>query len=377
MIYADNAATKNLSTKALEAMLPWLNSNFANASQPYSFSRPAKKALAQARETIADCINALPDEILFTSGGSESDNLALKGTVLSMQSKGKPFNSLEILTSEIEHKAVLKSCKSLEKLGCHVVYAMPDGKGIITPKTFKAALSKEANLASIMLANNEIGTIQPISELCQIAHNNGTIFHTDAVQAVGHIPVNVKELCVDMLSASAHKFHGPKGIGFIYIHKGIELSPIIDGGSQEGGIRAGTENIASIVGMAVAIQECCQDMRQNSEHLKSLENALISRLKAAKLDFIRNGTNHLPGLLSLSFRGQDGEAMLHRLDLMGICVSTGSACDSRNTALSHVLKAIKVPAEYAAGTIRISLCRNNTMEEMEKIAKAIKKIVVK
>lgn len=378
MIYADNAATTNLSEKAFEAMLPWLKDNFANASQPYSYARPAKKALAQAREIIAGCINAMPEEIYFTSGGSESDNLAIKGSIFAAQKKGVPFNSLHIIASAIEHKAVLNACKAMELIGCHACYANPDKQGIITPQTFKAALSGETNLASIMLANNEIGTIQPIQELCRIAHERGAVFHSDAVQAIGHIPVNAKELGIDILSASAHKFHGPKGIGFIYVRKGTELSSIIDGGSQERGIRAGTENIAYIAGMAAALQECCQNIDKNAEHIKTLENILITMIKEAGIDFIRNGSvNRLPGIISLSLKGIDGEAILHRLDLMGICVSTGSACDSRDMQISHVIKAIKLSPEYAKGTVRISLCKNNTAAEVKKIAVALIKAAQK
>ena len=362
-IYADNAATTKLSSSALDAMLPWLQSDFANPSQPYSFSRAAKAAIKESRQIIADCIGASSDEIFFTSGGTESDNWAIKGSTISRS----------IITSEIEHHAVLNSCKAMAVGAADVKYLRPTNDGVILPDELEKNISA-ASLVSIMLANNEIGTIQTIRELCEIAHARGALFHTDAVQAVGHIPVDVKSLGVDMLSASAHKFNGPKGVGFLYIKSGTPLLPLHDGGSQENGKRAGTENVAGIVGMATALKENCERMSETAKRLYGYEKLLIDNLSG--LDFIRNGgDNHLPGVINLSFKGASGEAILHRMDLKGICISTGSACDSVNTQVSHVIKAIGVPEEYAQGTIRISLGADNTEEDVTAIANALKQIL--
>ncbi len=371
-IYADNAATTKLNKEAFEAMIPWLTEEYGNASQPYAFARKPKKALADARATIASCINASPDEIFFTSGGTESDNWAIKGAAFS----GKP--GCEVITSSIEHHAILRTCESIERLGFPVKYLDVTHTGIITPKTLNDVITDRTRLVSIMLANNEIGTIQPIKELSDIAHSFGALFHTDAVQAVGHVPIDVKALGVDMLSASAHKFNGPKGVGFLYIRNGVSITPYANGGSQEHGTRAGTENVAGIVGMAKALEINCERMQESVEHLKSLETNLMTLLSNDKIDFIRNGdSNHLPGNLNLSFCGCNGESLLHRLDLMGIAVSTGSACDSVNTQLSHVIQAIGVDEKYAFGTIRISLSPDNSIDDIKAIANAIVKIIIK
>lgn len=370
MIYADCAATTKLDKTAFEAMQPYFFSEYGNASQPYSFSRKPKKALAEARASIAECINAQPEEIFFTSGGTESDNWAIKGTM----SYG---DTRATITSQIEHHAILNSCSTLERLGSPVAYLSPNEKGLISPKTLEQSITNQTKLVSIMLANNEIGTIQPVCELSKISHAHGALFHTDAVQAVGHIPVDVQSLGVDMLSASGHKFNAPKGIGFLYIKKGTILSPYASGGLQEFGMRAGTENIASIVGMAVALHSNCMEIEKHIQHIQSLEQQLLQSLISADIPFLRNGVSHLPGNLSLSFKGQDGEALLHRLDLMGICVSTGSACDTQNTQISHVLTAINLPENYAKGTIRISFGKENTVEDVSFIASALVKIMHK
>ncbi|MCD7717222.1 MAG: cysteine desulfurase [Lachnospiraceae bacterium] len=370
MIYADNAATTKLSERAFEAMKPFLLDQYANASQPYSFSRPAKKALKEAREIIASAIGAKPEEIYFTSGGTESDNWAIKSTMLAADAGS------EVITSLIEHHAVLNSVKRIETLGYTARYLPVDRRGLVHISDLSNALTEKTRLVSIMLSNNEVGTIEPISELAEIAHAKDVLFHTDAVQCIGHIPVNVQKLGVDMLSSSAHKFHGPKGIGFLYIRDSVKLTPYQDGGAQESDHRAGTENIASIVGMAAALKECCRNMEQNQKYILSLERRLFDILNASGLDFLTNGAEkHVPGNISLSFKGAQGEMLLHRLDLMGICVSTGSACDSQNTQISHVLKAMQIPEEYLLGTIRISLCENNSIEEIEKIAISIIKIL--
>lgn len=369
-IYADNAATTKLNNEAFEAMVPWLTDEYGNASQPYSFARKSKKALAEARETIAKCINALPEEIYFTSGGTESDNWAIKGSAFS------DVDKRATITSAIEHHAVLNACAAIERLGYPVTYLLPDSEGTVLPEKLSAVITNKTRLVSIMFSNNEIGTIEPIAELAETAHSNGAIFHTDAVQAIAHTPIDVKAMGIDMLSASAHKFNGPKGIGFLYIRKGIELRPFNDGGAQEFGMRAGTENIASIVGMARALEINCSALKDKAEYVLKLENILLEHLQESGLDFVRNGAkNHIPGNISLSFRNKDGEVILHRLDLMGICVSTGSACDSVNTQVSHVLQAINLPDEYAKGTIRISLNKDNTVEETVTIADSITRIL--
>lgn len=371
-VYADHAATTQLDIDAFEAMKPYLLEEYGNASQPYSFARTTKAALKTARATIANCINAEPEEIYFTSGGTESDNWAIKSTALIY---GDAQSAITI-TSQIEHHAVLHACRALERIGFPVAYLPVDSQGVVPVAALSEHIHDSTKLVSIMFANNEIGTVQPIKELCKVAHSKGALFHTDAVQAVGHIQVDVKELNVDMLSASAHKFNGPKGIGFLYIKKGTSIPPFIDGGSQEFGLRAGTENVASIVAMAVALEKSCKRMSSVNTHLRRLEHRLIASLQDADLDFIRNGSNdRIPGNISLSFRGFEGEMLLHRLDLMGICVSTGSACDSKNTQLSHVLEAIHVPEGYAKGTIRISLGHENTEEEISHIAASLIKIL--
>ena len=366
MIYADNAATTKLDIEAFEAMKPWLLDEFGNASQPYSFARNPKKTLAESREIIASCIGAKPEEVFFTSGGTESDNWVIKGSAFSDP------NYHATITSSFEHHAVLHSCETIERLGYPVAYLAPGNNGIVTPETLEGCITPNTRLVSIMYANNEIGSIQPIKKLCAIAHRNGALFHTDAVQAVGHVRIDVDNLGIDYLSASGHKFNGPKGIGFLYCRTGVDLIPYMDGGAQENRRRAGTENIAAIVGMAVALKHNCDSLEENKSHILSLEKQLLGSLAATGISFIRNGgENTLPGLVSLSFPGCSGEAILHRVDLAGICISTGSACDSVNTEISHVLRAIRLDAEYAKGTVRISLGKHNTAEDVEKSVAAL------
>lgn len=369
LIYADNAATTMLHEQVLSEMLPWLISEYGNPSQPYSLARLPKQAIENARKTIADCINACPEEVFFTSGGTESDNWVIK----SIAGEG---NRQEILTSVIEHHAILNSCKDQQACGVPVSYMPVNNEGVLMPSTLGGFVSEKTKLVSVMLANNEIGSIEPVDLLADVAHENGSLFHSDAVQAVGHIEIDVRKLNVDFLSASAHKFNGPKGIGFLFVRNGVSIDPLIHGGSQEYGLRAGTENIASIVGMAKALDINCHDMKTTSEKLKQLEATMIHVLDEEGIDYIRNGAdNRLPGNVNISIRNASGEMLLHRLDLMGIMISTGSACDSKNTKISHVIEAIKVPPEYAEGTIRISFGRDNTEEEAVLIAKAISKIV--
>ena len=370
VIYADNAATTQLDREAFDAMLPWLQQEFGNASQRYSFAKKPKEALAKARETIASCINANPEEIFFTSGGTESDNWAIKSSALYNND-----HSITI-TSAFEHHAIIRSCTELERLGYPVMYLYPSADGYILPETLNNVITEKTRMVSIMFANNEIGSIQSIKELCSIAHSKKALFHTDAVQAVGHISIDVKDLDVDMLSASAHKFNGPKGIGFLYIKKGVQISPYIHGGSQEFNLRAGTENIAAIVGMSVALKHNIQQIHYNQSLLSSLEERFLNNLRDSGVPFIRNGgQNTLPGLISLSFPNKDGEAIFHRMDLNRICISTGAACNSKETEISHVLQAIKLDSIYANGTIRISLGKNNSIDDVEKISNAIIKCV--
>lgn len=364
-IYADNAATTKLDSDALNAMLPWLQDEYGNASQPYAFSRKPKKALSEARATIASCIGAESEEIYFTSGGTEGDNWALKG----LHESG---NRRATITSQIEHHAILNACNALERLGYPVKYLPVNAQGIVLPETLETVITETTKLVSVMMVNNEIGTIEPICELATITHNHGSLFHTDAVQAVGHIPIDVRALGIDILSSSAHKFNGPKGIGFQFIRKGTNIHPYVDGGAQEFGMRAGTENIASIVGMAAALKKNCDCMEQTQKKLQEIEGKFLEVLNLSGIDYVRNGdTQHVPGNVNISIRNASGEMLLHRLDLKGIAISTGSACDSVNAQISHVIQAIKVPEEYAKGTIRVSFGRYNEKTDAVEIAKAI------
>lgn len=369
MIYADNAATTELDLDAFELMRDYLLYNYGNASQPYEFGQKCKSALTEARRIIAKCIGADPEEIFFTSCGTESDNWAIKMGSAQMD---------QIITSVIEHHAVLNSCKAMENAGKIIKYLPVNSKGEVDPQDLVNLIGNQESLVSVMFANNEIGTIEPIKVLVEITHKKGGIFHTDAVQAVGHVPIDVHELGIDMLSASGHKFNAPKGIGFLYIKKGFDIQPLLDGGAQERSHRAGTENIAAIVAMSCALEKNCKQLVENEKHLKKLENIVITELRKSGLDFIRNGSeNRIPGNVSISFADVEGEMLLHRLDLKQICISTGSACDSVNTQISHVIKSIGVSAKYAEGTIRISFGKNNTESEAETIVEALTDVLRK
>ncbi len=371
LIYADNAATTQMDIDAFEAMKPYLLEQYGNASQPYSFAREPKKAIHESREIIASCIGALPEEIYFTSGGTESDNWAIKSIVFQSQDRR------ETITSAIEHHAVLRACEAIRRMNYPVDYLLPNETGTVSPETLEQHISNKTLLVSVMYANNELGTIQPIKDLCKVAHSNGALFHTDAVQAVGHIQIDVNDLGIDMLSASAHKFNGAKGIGFLYVRKGTPIAAYINGGNQEFGLRAGTENTAGIVSMAIALKKNVDTIESNQKHIIGLEKMLLYKLNERGIPFTRNGGNHtLPGIINLSFEGKDGEAILHRMDLMGISISTGSACDSKNTEISHVLQAIQLPTSLAKGTIRISLGKSNTSEDVETIVSALNKILM-
>ena len=364
MIYADNAATTRLAPEALEAMMPFLTEEYGNASSLYSFSRSAKKALADARSVIAECIGASPDEIFFTSGGTESDNWAIKGFM--------PYG--KVIASRIEHHAVINALAYCDHFhhGPGKLLAV-DKRGTVSFKSLDNALSRRVALVSVMLANNEIGTIEPIRELAARAHEYGAAFHTDAVQAVGHIPVNVGALGVDLLSASAHKFHGPKGIGFLYCKKGVSLERFLDGGQQEAGRRAGTENVAAIVGMATALRLCCERMNEVTARLSEMTDCFKKIISANVPEATFNGDpeHRLPGHISLSIPGISGEALMHVLDLKGIAISTGAACDSRSTKISDVLKAIGLPVKLARGTVRITFGAYNTVNQAQYIADKI------
>lgn len=371
-IYADHAATTKMRESALREMKSCLEQEYANPSSAYSFSRSIRRKLKDAREQIATAIGATPQEIYFTSGGTESDNWAIKGTAVC-----HPNRRRRIISSQIEHHAVLRSCEFLADFGYDVVFLPVDGDGIVDCSALDAAINEDTILVSIMLANNEIGTIEPIQRLTEIAHKHGIMFHTDAVQAVGHIPVSVDDLGVDLLSASAHKFGGPKGIGFLYVREGTPIVPLHHGGGQEFNRRAGTENAPAIIAMATALTESCDSLKPFRCYMSKLEQIILQCLDANSIDYRKNGSQvGLPGLLSLSFRGLDGERLMHRLDFAGISVSTGSACNSRETEVSHVLKAIHLADEYAKGTIRISLGDDNTEDDARDIAEALQRICV-
>lgn len=369
-VYADNAATTAIDPDALDVMVELLSDDYANPSQPYRSSKKVRDLLYESRVKIANCIGAEPNEIFFTSGGSESDNWAIKGT------NNKDSKRNQIITSQIEHFAILKSCGYMESAGFEVIYLRPSREGTIDPKELSDTIGERTRLVSIMMANNEIGTIQPIKELCKIAHQKGALFHTDAVQAVGHIPINVKDLGIDLLSASAHKFNGPKGTGFLYIRKGTPIDPLIHGGHQEYNHRAGTENVASIIAMAIALENNTRSIGNNMRKVRKLEDRLIGQLEKEPFDYVINSVNdHLPGIVNISFKDVDGESLFHRLDLLGVDVSTGSACNGMSNEISHVIKAIGVDDAYSEGTIRISLGKNNSEEDVDYIVLSLRKIL--
>jgi cysteine desulfurase len=374
MIYADNAATTKLDVDAFEAMKTFLLDAFGNPSSLYSLARSAKTAIKNGRKSIADGIGALPEEVIFTSGGTESDNWALKGSAFANHNKGN-----HIVVSAIEHHAVLHTCKTLEKYGFIITILPVNDEGFVDLADLQNALRDDTILVSIMLANNEIGTIQRIQEISSILKPRGILFHTDAVQAVGHIPIDVKQLGVDLLSASGHKFNGPKGVGFLYIKSGTSIEVYMDGGDQEMHNRAGTENVAGIVGMAAALGNNLLKLNDNMSHLLELQKYTISRLNA-KIPTMRingNVTHRLPGNVNISLRNANGEGLLHMLDLNGICVSAGSACNSNENEVSHVIRAINVPEEYAEGTLRITYGKENTLEQADKIVETIVRLYEK
>lgn len=371
-VYADNAATTQMSDSVLKAMMPLLTDIYGNPSSLHSVGQIAKEHLEAARETVAECIGADPKEIYFTSGGSEADNQAIRSAAYIGARKGKKH----IISSKFEHHAVLHTLDALKKEGFEVTLLDVYSNGIVKPEDVANAITDETCLVTIMTANNEIGTIQPIAEIGKICKEKGVLFHTDAVQAVGHIPVNVKDMNCDMLSVSAHKFHGPKGVGFLYARKGILLTNIIYGGAQERNKRAGTENMASIVGMATAIKDATDHIQENAEKVTAMRNRLIDGLKGIERSRINGDLeHHLPGTLNMCFEGIEGESLLLLLDAKGICASSGSACTSGSLDPSHVLLSIGVPVEIAHGSLRLSISEYNTMEQMDHIVKSVPEVV--
>ena len=372
VIYLDNAATTKTAPEVVEAMLPYFTEYYGNASSIYSIGTQAKKALNQARETIAESLGAASNEIYFTAGGSEADNWAIKAAAEAYASKGK-----HIITSAIEHHAVLHTCQYLEQKGFEVSYIGVDENGIVKLEELKAAIRPDTILITVMFANNEIGTIQPIKEIGELAKEKGILFHTDAVQAYGQIPVNVDECHIDMLSASGHKLNGPKGIGFLYIRKGIKSRSFVHGGQQERGRRAGTENIPGIVGLEAASKRAFSIMEEKTKKEIALRDHLIERIEK-EIPYCRlNGDRErrLPNNVNFSFRFIEGESLLIMLDMKGICASSGSACTSGSLDPSHVLLAIGLPHEIAHGSLRLTVSEENTMEEMDQTVESIKEIV--
>ena len=371
-IYLDNAATTKTRPEVVEAMLPYFTEYYGNPSSVYEFATPSKKAIAEARETIAKSLGAKTNEIYFTAGGSESDNWAIKATAEAYESKGK-----HIITSKIEHHAVLHTCEYLEKRGFEITYLDVDENGTVKLDELKKAIRPDTILISIMFANNEIGTIQPVKEIGEIAKEHGIIFHTDAVQAYAHVPINVDEYHIDMLSVSGHKFNGPKGIGFLYIRTGLKLRSFIHGGSQERKRRGGTENVPGIVGIGKAVEIAMANLAERTAYEVELRDYLIDRV-LSEVPYVRlNGhrTNRLPNNANFAFQFIEGESLLIKLDMEGICGSSGSACTSGSLDPSHVLLAIGLPHEIAHGSLRLTLSEETTKEDIDFTVDNIKNIV--
>lgn len=372
MIYLDNAATTKMSKAAINSMLPYMDGIYGNPSSLHSAGQRAAEALADARQRIADCLGASSKEIFFTSGGSEADNQAILSAAKLGEKKGKKH----IISTAFEHHAVLHTLKKLEKEGFEITLLDVGENGIITPQQVESAIRPETCLVTVMYANNEIGTIQPIKEIGKICREKGVLFHTDAVQAAGHLHIDVKEQNIDMLSLSAHKFHGPKGTGALFARSGIPLTNIIEGGAQERGKRGGTENIPAIVGMATALEEACKNIDKNAEKLIPLRDKLISGLSEIPHSVLNgDAEKRLPGNVSFCFEGIEGESLLLLLDDKGICASSGSACTSGSLDPSHVLLAIGRIHDIAHGSLRLSLSEENTESEIDFTVKAVKEVV--
>lgn len=371
-VYFDNAATTRLDEDVLKEMMPYLTNKYGNASSIYKLGRESRKAVEDAREKIAEEINAEPEEIYFTAGGSESDNTILRGIAYSYKEKGN-----HIITSKIEHPAILETCKQLEKEGFEISYVGVDKNGIINLEELENLIKENTILISIMFANNEIGTIQPVEEIGKIAKRHNIIFHTDAVQTVGSVKIDVKQMDIASLSMSAHKFYGPKGIGALYVKKGIRFQKFINGGHQEKNKRAGTENVPAIVGMGKAIELAYEHLDEHIDKIKELRDYYIDEIQKRIPDVIVNGdmNKRLPGNANISFKNVDGEAMLLNLDLKGICASAGSACSSGSLEASHVLLAIGVPADVAHSSLRVSIGKYNTKEEIDYLIDSLVEII--
>ncbi len=374
-IYLDNAATTPMKKEVLDAMIPYFCNEYGNPASIHPMSRAPRDAVARARKQISKALGADEHEIYFTSGGTESDNWALKSGYLLNKNKGK-----HIIISAIEHHAILETAEFLEKeYGCEVTRVGVDSEGILKLDELRAAIRPDTVLISVMAANNEIGTIQPIAEIGEIAREKGILFHTDAVQAFGHIPLNVEELKVDLLSASGHKFGGPKGVGFLYVRKGVRLPPFMHGGEQENGRRAGTTNVPGVVGMGLAAEICMRDMDRNAERQRALRDHFIERVEKEIPYAVLNGhrTKRLPGNVNIGFRFIEGESMLMSLGMSGISISTGSACASGSLDPSHVLLAIGLPHGDAHGSVRVSLSENTTLEEIDYTVDRLKEVVAR
>ena len=370
--YFDNSATTRVKEEVLNEMLPFLSIEYGNPSSMYGIGRSAKRAIEEARKRVASLINCKPEEIYFTSCGSESDNTALKGIANKYNKKGK-----YIITSKIEHPAILHTAQNLEKHGYNVTYVDVNKNGIINLEKLQNAINSETILISIMFANNEIGTIEPIEKISEIAHKHGIIFHTDAVQAVGNIPIDVQKLGIDMLSLSGHKLYAPKGIGALYVKKGIEFERFIDGGHQEKNKRAGTENVAQIVGLGKACQIAERNLKQYEEKLRNLRDYCLQQMKDKNFEFHINGTmeQRLPGNLNVCFENIDSNELILKLDAVGICVSGGSACSSGESKPSHVLTAIGVPSDLAKGALRLTFGDFNTKDDVDYFIENLEKII--
>ena len=371
-VYADNAATTSVSKTALDAMIPYLTTQYGNPSSLYSFAQEAKEALEEARKTVADIIGAEPKEIYFTSGGSEADNQA----IVSMAKFGAIKGKKHLISTKFEHHAVLHTLKQLEKQGFEVTLLDVHEDGVVRLKDVEAAIREDTALVTIMFANNEIGTVQPIKEIGELCRSKGIPFHTDAVQAAGHMPINVKEMNIDLLSMSGHKFHAPKGVGVLYAKRGMPLFNIIEGGAQERGKRAGTENIPGIVALAAALKESVDNMEANTAKIVPMRDKLFAELSKIPHSKI-NGSleHHVPGTVNMCFEGIEGESLLLMLDAKGICASSGSACTSGSLDPSHVLLSIGLPHEVAHGSLRLSIGEYNTMEEIDYIIKVVPEVV--
>ena len=371
-VYLDNSATTPIKGDVLKEMLPFLTENYGNASSLYTPGLIARRALDEAREKVATLINAKPNEVYFTGCGSESDNWVLKGVASALKNKGN-----HIITTVTEHPAMLRTCEYLEKNGYEVTYLGIDDQGRLKPEELEAAIKETTILVSIMMVNNEIGTIHPIKELAAIAKKHGVLFHTDAVQALGNVPIDVKDLGVDFLSMSAHKIYGPKGVGGLYIRRGAKLGTLIFGGGQESGKRAGTENVAGIVGFGKAAELAINGLDEHIKHSTEIRNYLADKLTSEISDIIINGSmeNRHPGNLNVTFKYIEGESILIQLDACGICISTGSACSSKSLKPSHVLSALGVPDELIHGTIRFSVGDFTTKEDIDYTVECTKKVV--